>query len=122
MKYNLDLIREILLAVENYEPESVSGIQEIGINDFSGTPPQNNYHISMLIDEGFIKPTNVQSLDLSFHVHGLTMKGHQFISATEEKTVWDKTKAYFSAAGGWTVDVVLAYAKEEAIRRLTGEA
>ena len=117
MKRDFDLIREILLAIESFEPERISTLQSISPTDFSGTAAQNLHHITMLIDAGLIDKVT-HDLTPTFQVRGLTMAGHDFLDAIRDQTVWDKTKDQLKQAGGWTFDIVLAVAKEELKRRL----
>lgn len=118
MKRDLDLVREILLAVESYEPPRVSTLQSISPRDFTGTEAQNFYHINMLVDAGFIKLAGKPTMAGDFAVHGMTMPGHDFLDAIKEQSVWDHTKERVGKIGGWTLDIVLAVAKDEINRRL----
>ena len=118
MKRSLDLIREILLSIEEYEPERVSTIQSIHPKDFSGTEAQNYHHIRMLIEAGYINLAGSATLAGDHAIHGMTMAGHDFLDAIRDQGVWDKTKDRLGQAGGWTLDIVLAVAKEELKRRL----
>lgn len=118
MKRNLDLVREILLAIEDYEPEKVHLLQSISHRDFSATEAQNYHHIKMLVDAGYIDLAGKPTLSGKFALNGMTMTGHDFLDAIRDQTVWDKTKDRLGQAGGWTLDIVLAVAKEELKRRL----
>ncbi|NVK15883.1 MAG: DUF2513 domain-containing protein [Rhodobacteraceae bacterium] len=118
MKRNLDLLREILLAVEEYEPARISMLQSISPRDFSGTEAQNFHHINMLADAGYIKLAGKPTLAGDYAVHGMTIAGHDFLDAIKEQSVWDHTKKRVGEVGSWTLDVVLAVAKEEVKRRL----
>jgi len=117
MKRDLDLIREVLLAIEDFEPETLSSLQGVSPRDFSGTLPQNLHHITILIDAGYIDKVT-EDLEPTFVVRGMTMTGHDFLDAIRDKTVWEHTKTRLGQAGGWTLDIVLAVAKEELKRRL----
>lgn len=118
MKRNLDLVREILLVVENHEPERIGGLLSISPKDFSGSEAQNFYHINMLIDAGFLKLAGKPTLAGDYAVHGMTMTGHDFLDAIGEQSVWNHTKKRVGEIGGWTLDIVLEIAKEEIKRRL----
>ncbi|KQI69198.1 hypothetical protein AN189_06430 [Loktanella sp. 3ANDIMAR09] len=118
MKRSLDLIREILIAIEDYEPERISSLQTLSPKDFSGTEAENYHHIKMLRDAGLIDLAGQPLLSGDFPISGMTMSGHDFLDAIRDQGVWDKTKNRLSKAGGWTLDLVLAVAKEELKRRL----
>lgn len=118
MKRDLALVREILLAVEAYNPASASMLQSISPREFTGSEAQNFYHINMLVDAGFIKLAGRPTLAGDFSVYGLTMPGHDFLDAIKEQSVWNHTKERVGKIGGWTLDIVLAVAKDEIKRRL----
>jgi len=118
MKRSLDLIREILMAIEDYEPERISSLQTLSPTNFSGTEAENYHHIKMLRDAGLIDVAGKPFLSGEFPINGMTMSGHDFLDAIRDQTVWDKTKNRLGKAGGWTLDIVLAVAKEELKQRL----
>ena len=118
MKRSLDLVREIVLAVEEYEPTRLGMLQSISPKDFSGTEAQNFHHINILVDTGFIKLAGKPTLAGVFAVQGMTMAGHDFLDAIKEQSVWNHTKKRVGEAGSWTLDIVLAVAKDEIKRRL----
>ncbi len=53
-----------------------------------------------------------------YPVGGMTMEGHDFLDAIKEQAVWNKTKTRVGDVGAWTLDIVLAVAKDEIKRRL----
>lgn len=118
MRRSLDLIREILLSIESYEPERIGQVQSISPRNFSGTEPQNWHHIKMLHEAGLLDVAGRPDMQLNYRIHGMTMAGHDFLDAIRDESVWSKTKKRLGDAGGWTLDLVLAVAKEELKRRL----
>ncbi len=121
MRRDLDLIREILLAVEGFEPQGMSETQGLNPATFSGSEPQNLHHIELLIKAGYIEKSGGQDLKTGTHyVDGMTMEGHDFLDAVRETSVWEATKTKLDTVGGWTLDIVLAVAKEELKRRFLG--
>ncbi len=121
MKRNLDLIREILLKVEEFEPTQIYKLQTISPREFSGSEPENWHHINLLLDSGLLKSgTMTGAGDVA--IHGMTMAGHDFLGAVREKSIWEHTKKRLGAAGGWTFELVLSVATEEIKRRLLGSA
>ena len=121
MKRDLDLVREILLKIEDFEPTGISKVQLVTPDDFSGTPAQNLYHVDMLLQAGYLEETGRRTLQAEIAIRGLTMSGHDLLNAIREKSVWEKTKTRLGDAGGWTLDLVLAVAKQELKRRLFGD-
>lgn len=47
----------------------------------------------------------------SIEFAGLTWAGHDFLDSVRSPDVWDKTRAVAAAAGGFTVDLLVATAK-----------
>lgn len=88
MKRSLDLIREILLVIEAYEPERINSLQTISPNDFSGTDAQNYHHIKMLVDANFIDLAGKPDMQANYPINGMTMLGHDFLGAIREASVW----------------------------------
>lgn len=113
MQRNMDLIRDILLEVESYAPARLDEIQGLLPSAFSGTQAENSHNIQLLIDDGFLKQFGGQDLSSgAYYVDGLTMKGHDFLDAVRDKSVWEATKARVEQVGGFTLDIFLAVAKD----------
>ena len=120
MRRDLELFREILMQIESFEPNDWGEIQTIGTTDFSGTPAQNYYHVRMLIDDGFLTEAGPGTDDGNFYIHGMTLRGHDFLDALRSESIWLATKARLSQAGAWTLELALEIAKEELKRRFLG--
>jgi len=97
VKRDMELIREILLAVQSRtdltpKPLHLEGHDEVVVGR----------HIEMLSVAGLIdgpskRPTRADSSQLVF-IKDLTWEGHDFLAALENKGVWGKMKQSFSAA------------------------
>lgn len=88
MKRDMELIREILIKVENFE---IHQPQEIEIEGYSSQ--QINYHIKMLAQIGFIKAHDFSSFDGELWLpKELTWNGHEFIDSIRNDNVWQKIK------------------------------
>ena len=117
----MDLIRDILLEVENYAPARMNEIQSLSPSAFSGTEAENLHHIKLLIDNGFLTKFGHQDLSSgTFHIDGMTMKGHDFLDAVRDQSVWEATKARVEQVGGFTMDIILAVAKDYLKKRILG--
>jgi hypothetical protein len=91
MTRNLDLVRAILLAVEQHEDRR----REIVLEPAGFSPNQVAYHIKLLWEAGFVEAANFGTFGgaLDWRVQSLTWKGHEFLDATRQATVWKKVKA-----------------------------
>jgi|ERR1035441_5116325 hypothetical protein len=98
MKRDLDLIRKMVLAIEDSE----SGwAPELSFDGY--TPTQVGYHAYLLIDAGLAR-----GADVSPHggkapqalITSLTWAGHEFAEAARDDTRWRKTLAVVTEKGG----------------------
>ena len=92
MKRNYELIREILIAVEQH-PAAANTIS-LKTTQFADkfpkiTDDEMNDHIQMLADENFLSGEPHQ---FGRFITKLTWKGHDFIEQSKSETVWAKTK------------------------------
>jgi hypothetical protein len=124
MKRDLDLIREILLKIE----------QDIGLSNkrysfqfdnqkmvIDGYNDEQVYgHIVMLIESPFVEGLRYQSGEIE--IKGLTWDGREFLDAIRDAGGWKKTKETAQKIGGaglsFVWDVAKALLKAEAKSRL----
>jgi hypothetical protein len=88
MKRNFDLVRSLLLYVEQSPPgQPITGLT------------QENYeteviseHMKLLIEEGFLDGRSGRYANGRIHyfVQGLTWKGHDFLDNAKNDTIWKK--------------------------------
>ena len=109
MKCNLDLVLSILQSLEGVEPNHPIG----GLTDENYTQDIINYHIDLLINNGFVDGSNLRGIgdeDDIFNINGLTWKGHEFIRyAIKDDSIWTKGKEIAvsqttSATIGWLLE------------------
>jgi Hypothetical protein (DUF2513) len=104
MKRDMDLVRLLLLAIENDgrgDGRNLFILKE----SFDGYAPEVvAQHFRMMVDGGLISGEVRQGNKLSFR--GLTYAGHDLIDAIRAPDVWQLTKAAANAAGGWTFDIL----------------
>lgn len=110
MTRDMDLVRELLISIEQLSP----GTHLFDVPPGDADPAVAYEHVRLLINAGYvdgkaigIMGTNVGQLLIS----GLTWEGHDFVEAVKNDTVWSKTKAAINAQGGnATVEIVKALA------------
>lgn len=99
MKRDMDLVRKILISIE--ECETALGLMNNPeIDGHSGA--QISYHISILNDARLLNATSTGSYDNGydeFYNINLTWEGQDFVDASRNDTVWNKTKAKIKAYG-----------------------
>jgi len=98
MKRDMDLIRKLLLKIE--ERIDADLIHEIEVEDYDNDLIE--YHLELLQDTGLII-ANFQKMSNGsrmFHsVERLTWKGHEFIDAARDDSIWNKAKQKFKEKG-----------------------
>lgn len=98
MQRNMDLVREILLAIEAEYVDTAIIDLEIDGYDMNTVA----YHCKILKDAYLI--SNYKGLYgdnrlLNFYVGNLTWEGHEFLDKIRIVTVWDKTKETIATHG-----------------------
>lgn len=91
MKRNMDLVRKILIAMNNHEHGFVS--QELEIEGY--TQEQIGYHCFLLDEAGLIQATDVSTdddLSPSALPIRLTWEGHEFIENAQNDKIWGQAK------------------------------
>jgi hypothetical protein len=91
MRRDFDLIREILLQVEENNDPTDCIIPEI--NGYS--EEEVTYHINLLWQAGLVDALNMSTGGiLSFCAKSLTWEGHEFLDAARNDNAWRKTKKF----------------------------
>jgi len=98
MKRDWDLIREILLKVEDTDSADAG----IKASDFPKHPEELvNYNIHLLYQASLIEAIDVRTLcaPLDYIVMRLTWSGHEFLDSIRSQTVWERITTYLSEKG-----------------------
>ena len=112
MRRDDDYIRDLLFEAETSESAYLYAGLVLNTSD---EDLKRHMHCKWLTDAGF------------FHEHResvfrITNQGHDYLSAIRSETVWIKTKAAASSAGGLGLglmkDIAMAYVKQELSGRL----
>ncbi|WP_423357146.1 DUF2513 domain-containing protein [Pseudomonas citronellolis] len=113
MKRDKDLIRELLLAIENLDiPSPGSMYIYPGRFQLEGYDDQQIlYHLKLIADAGYLQVSGKQQPIDGYMIQGLTNGGHDFADAIRDPDVWIKTKKGAEAAGGFTLDLLKDLAK-----------
>jgi hypothetical protein len=115
MTRDIDLIRELLLKLENL-PTRPGGIyllnpedDEIQIDGYSNH--QIDYHLSLISEAGLIDSGKSSAVMNGYLFSRLSWAGHDFLDSIRDPDVWAKTKRGAEAAGGFTADLLMDLAK-----------
>ena len=125
MKRDMDLVREILLVIDN-DPRMHGSRMASGANcfmagaaaDFGLDPAVHSdaevaYHVRMLIEAGFVDGRKEFPA-----VRALTWNGHEFLNTVRDGEIWRVTKDTAAKAGATSFQAILAIATEIAKQKL----
>jgi hypothetical protein len=119
MTRDMDLIRDLLLFIENNPKCDGSGWIQFSESDFSPlakSPQEIRYHLFLLIEAGFLRG---QAFGGQFPlISKLTWNGHEFLDDVRDQGIWIKTKERIQGLGGVALSVVAEIAKAEIKARL----
>ncbi len=96
MKRDMDLMREILLAVEKQGRKGVDWPKEKRIEDYDDF--EIGFHIKLLHDAGLLKAKE-RAID-DWKIYHLTNPGYDFLEVIRSKNKWDKIKKKVTKLGG----------------------
>jgi len=105
MTRDMDLIRELLLAVEAFPTGYGEALVIVGRSE-----TEVGYHLKLLLEAGYI-----EGHDVATHGHDgprvlpsrMTWEGHDFLDAIRDEGVWKKVQEKLLAVGGQTTLVIL---------------
>ncbi len=97
MKQDWDIIREILLKLENSQPREK---KSLSLSDF---PEKDwgkvSFHVELLLEAGFIKGQMLGELGVevdNFLVTRITWTGYEFLNSIRDDSIWSKVKNRFA--------------------------
>ena len=126
MKRDMDLIRDLMLKLEEQSGQSgrISILNPMDLAIDGRDLDEIDLHMSLIYEEGFVEHGNShqQMADGRWVFRRLTTSGYDFLDSVRSPETWKKTKSGAQKLGGWTVpiirDLASAYIKAEAKARL----
>jgi hypothetical protein len=128
MKRNMDLIREVLLALDA-RPTS-EGVRPASLITKAYPSDEVEYVASLLMEAGYITGSYIKPSDIEreheqpgksyvtvrnniqvLSVARLTWRGHEFLDSVRDHTIWGKTKDGAKKIGGASVELMWEIAK-----------
>ena len=120
MKRDWELCRTILRLTEEL-PEDKDRVDIYGSSELEGfTRTLIGYHVYLLHDARLLESMDARDRDNPWDLYPmyLTMAGHDFLEATRNENVWNKTLAVVTSKGG---SVTFEILKEIALTYLRSE-
>lgn len=115
MERNLDLIRHLMLEIEEketpgeytlrYLPEAIKGFEKKYGSDYEQV---RNKHLYMLIEAKFIEGKYFKDNANNYTVIPIriTWEGHNYIDSIKNNDVWSEVKSKLKTIGGFTLPIV----------------
>ncbi|WP_041357949.1 DUF2513 domain-containing protein [Nitrobacter hamburgensis] len=112
MKLEVDLVRQLLLHIEEHATRPISDLDSIKIDGW--TKDQIDYHVVLLADAVFIEaglhrvPDNEDPslVRVIYSVRRLTYNGHEFLETVRDPAIWRKVKEKAKAVGAMTLPAI----------------
>lgn len=89
MKLNQDLIRELLLYVEE---NGIGKSPKRGIEIYGYTQDEIYYHFKKLVEAGYINGEIKELQSNALDYWDLSWKGHQYLEHIRDKYIWEEVK------------------------------
>jgi hypothetical protein len=103
MKRDMDLIRRILLALEDHEGTDFPQLHFEGVAD-----EQLQYHLVLMGEAGLIDGIPMSHvMEFQFDPYRLTWYGHEFLDDIRNEAVWERVKRAVMTHLGGSVSVVV---------------
>lgn len=113
MRRDDELLRKMMLDME----ASPDAVHLVSLDLIPSDDDERAYfHMRLLADEGLVEEMNRNGGQFR-----MTMKGHDFVAAIRDDTIWRRTKEALAPVKGFTLsmirDVAIGYIRQELISR-----
>lgn len=103
MKRDLDLLRKMLLRIEDKADVPPRTLVVQDFLDLRDEPYAISLHIELLLDAGFIEVMGTASYEgdvRDFNITRLTFAGYEYLDAVRSAYIWKQTKERLARVGG----------------------
>jgi uncharacterized protein DUF2513 len=115
MKRDMDLVRELLLAVEAAPADAILANRDLQFSGHSDVDVAE--HVMLLADGGLLDVIDAAAMrspgtPRQFYIRGITWTGYEYLDSVRNPEIWRKTKSTIVEKGAeLTMDLVMAVAK-----------
>jgi hypothetical protein len=105
MKRDMDLVRKILMACNDYEHGRAPARLEID----GYSEEEIGYHAHFMAEAGLVRATDIThsgSASPQAHIVSLMWEGHDFLEASRNEGLWAKAKQAAGSTGGMVLGVL----------------
>ena len=105
MKRDIDLVRAILLSVEDGEDSNGHGFMRLNIPGRSRE--EVSYHVGLLYEAGLVDAANLSAFDgYEWRPERLTWRGREFLDSARDESVWERAKKESRKTGNFSFEVL----------------
>ncbi len=127
MRLNEECCRDVLLylvehlGLETSQPERYKVFQKIDVRNMYDVLPYSSddifYSANKLAECGYIiiQPHELSHGVINYYIIDITYRGHQFIEATRDKTIWEQTKGVVAQVGNHALHFIEDTAQKIAV-------
>ncbi|MEN5106668.1 DUF2513 domain-containing protein [Brucella anthropi] len=117
MKLEIDLMRDLLLHIEESASDPISSLTDIVIPSWS--KEQIDYHVLQAQEAGFLQahidtmpmPEDPMRIEVHYEVMRLTFAGHEFLSAIRQPKHWKVIKSGAKGLGLASLSAIGSFAQ-----------
>ena len=120
MKRDFDLLRNILLTVEECEEVPPKTLRIESFLDLCDNPAVVSMHLQLLKDAGFLECRAISRNDYikGFEIERITFAGYEYLDSIRNAKIWRDVKEKIAVVGGATFDIIKAVAINELKKEL----
>ena len=117
MKRNMDLVRLLLLRIEEESTSALRNVPEMDGFDAETVV----HHVALMIQAGLLIAIDASTMQERDYLQiELTWQGHEFLETVRDPEVWTKTKEGAAKVGSWSIGVLAEIGKAVVTAKLKG--
>lgn len=114
MKRDMDLVRLLLLRIEQEGSPALRNVPEVEGFDEATVA----HHISLMLQAGLVTAIDASSFDgLAYLEIKMTWHGHEFLETIRDPEIWQSTKAGAAKVGSWSIGIIAELAKAAVVAK-----
>lgn len=105
MKRDIDLVRDILLSIEDGKDADGHGLMRLNVPGRSRE--EVSYHVGLLYEAGLVDAANSSALDgYEWQPGGLVWRGREFLDSARDEISWERAKEELRKTGNFSFEVL----------------
>lgn len=115
MKRDMDLVRQLLLRIEEEGTPAVPNVP--ALDGYSEEVVI--HHVKLLAQAGLVTAIDASSFDGPDYLQiEMTWQGHDFLASVRDPDIWRRTKEGAGKVGSWSIGTIAEVAKAVALAKM----